>query len=238
MTGFDREALVAAAEETKGGSDNLAFWGLVAALPILGAMVGAYFLMQKPKSPLPMAAGTVVAETEVDVAAPENAVKVAAEPAEPAWSSAMELAKYRDTRRAIRYCGTSEIIDYSLVSQSVRMYQQRNEARLDKVNAIKDAEYKAAASDRRADFEKQHREMMFKMMTGQAQMEALKMSMEMEKMRREGFKQTPVAPRPTGTPKEILHFFSGEPDLGKCSMLRADMQRGRYDITLPKRRPS
>lgn len=250
MSDFDREALVAAANAGQKQDSNLGFYGAVAALPIIGIAIGAFFMTSAPKQApaAPYAVAEQAApETEPTVVAAAQSQSLGEEvladaqiqaglraPEEGApWSAAAEMGRYSIARRSLMECGRVANFDYSVT----RNFTTKNAEAYEKLQAIKSAEWKAGRSDRRRKVQQANNEMMVGLFTGETQMKALEMSFEHQRMMKEmeASRGLPGQPTVRKTDPAVLALLGGEPDLAKCTKLKIDIQRGKHDIAFENR---
>ena len=226
MADFDREALVAAAEGAQSDKSGMMFWGLVIALPIIGLVAGMTFLSSGPKAPAPI----ILSEA----AAPELETVTVQEtlPAVAIWSADAEMTRYTTVRSAISACST--VMDSSLIYDSRRKFVDYNAPQFEKLRAIKQAEYKAGAGQRRANLQREHNRMLLKTITGQAQADAMSQFSEMANLMND-MESASGQPYVRTTSPEVLIFFGGEPTLGLCSKLRSELPRGTHNIKFAAR---
>ena len=246
MAEFDREALVAATTAEQSNNGNLAFWGAVIALPLIGVAVGAFFMTSgnQPAAPYD------IAEQE----APSQNVQVATAEAEPqslgeeiladaqvqagmrapvagaSWSASAEMGRYTIVRRSLMACAKVGSFDVKMHNN----FAKKNSEAFEKLQAIKSAEWKAGRSDRRKKMIQANNQMMVGLVTGETQMKALEMSAEFQNMQRE-MENMSGQPRVRKTDPQVLALLGGEPDLAKCSKLKIEVQRGKHDISFEKR---
>ncbi|MEO1643113.1 MAG: hypothetical protein AAFR74_07230, partial [Pseudomonadota bacterium] len=142
MSNFDREALVAAASAGQKQDSNIGFYGAVAALPIIGIAVGAFFMTSSPKqAPAPYAVAEQTKPEPVKVAA-QNPQSLGEEivadmeiqagiraPEEGApWSASAEMGRYSVARRTLMACSRVGNFDYSVT----RTFTTKNAAAYEK----------------------------------------------------------------------------------------------------------
>lgn len=222
MADFDRNEMAALASGPRSDNGNLVFWALVIALPVIGLLVG-WFVLGAPKGSAPKGAPAVIAAVEPEVETPIET------PAPSPWSAEGELHKYSVVSRSLMSC--MQHMDKNTLFKTQRTYRERNAENHERVRDIKSAEWKAGAGERRDAFRQANNEMMVKMMTGQAQVEALEMMVEFENMQREAELMAGQA-RVRKTDPAVLDFFGGEPNLPRCSKLNSEIQRRMHDIKL------
>jgi hypothetical protein len=235
MAEFDREALVAAANGGQSKSNNNVFWVLVIALPILGLLAGGVFMTMPSKN------GSVIIAEDDQPADIQVAEAQAAEPsATPMLDKARaqtkilmansysdQIDRYSAVRMAYSEC--ARILPYKTISNAHSNYRQRNEAKFERLQALRAAEWKAGRADRRKQRQKENDKMMFQAMTGQLPGEALKRQAEFTQMMAE-LERSSSEPYVRTTPPAVLALLGGEPDLKTCSKFNASLQRGTFDL--------
>ena len=229
MADFDREALVAAAEGAQSDKSGMMFWGLVIALPIIGLVAGMTFLSGEPKAPAPITLSETAAP-ELETVTVEAAQETL--PAVAVWSADAEMTRYTTVRSAISACST--VMDSSLIYDSRRKFVDYNAPQFEKLRAIKQAEYKARAGERRAAATRANNKMLLQAVTGQASGEALSRMSEFTNLMQE-MEDMSGQPYVHKTAPEVLIFFGGEPTLGLCSKLRSELPRGTHNIKFAAR---
>lgn len=247
MSDFDREALVAAANAGQKQDSNLGFYSAVAALPIIGITIGAFFMTgapnQAPGAPYAVAEQAAPAVEPVKVAAQkpqslgeelladmETRAGLRAPEEGAPWSASAEMGRYSIASRAIMECKSAGNFEYKILSN----FRTKNAEAFDKLQAIKSAEWKAGRSDRMRKVEQANNEMMVGLLTGQTQKKALEMSFEFEEMSR-NLELHADQPRIKKTDPAVLALLGGEPDLAKCTKLKIAIQRGSHDIRFENR---
>lgn len=235
MAEFDREALVAAANGGQSEGNNNVFWVLVIALPILGLLAGGVFMTMPSKNN-----AVVIAETEPSADVQVVEAKATAPSKTPmldkakAEAKAMMANSYSDqidrySAVSLSFMECSRILPYKTANNALSNYRQRNEAKHERLQALRAAEWKAGRADRRKQHQKEVDKMMFQAMTGQLPGEALKRQAEFTQMMAE-LEQSSNEPYVRKTSPEVLALLGGEPDLKTCSKFNANIQRGAYDL--------
>lgn len=222
MAGFDRNEMAALTATPKSDNGNLVFWALVIALPLIGLLVG-WFMLGPSKTPAPNNKPAIIAAVDPE---PETGAEVTEQ---SEWSAAAEMSRYSLVSRSLMTCASH--MDRNSLSKSSSAFRSRNAEAFDTLREIKAAEWKAGAGDRRDAIRQANNEMMVKMMTGQAQVEALEMMVEFENMQREA-ELSAGQPRVRKTDPAIVSFLGGEPNLPRCSKLNSEIQRRLHDIKL------
>ncbi|MEM7493280.1 MAG: hypothetical protein AAF296_07850 [Pseudomonadota bacterium] len=235
MGDFDRDALVAATNANGQKDNQLGFWAVVVALPIIGAMIGGYLLVSEPKAGSVASPVIVSVETDSTSESLDGKVLASVEASDEdveSWSASAELERYSIARRALMECGRVGNFDYEVSSR----FTNKNAEAYEKLRTIRSAEIKAGRSERHRQAQQANNEMMVGLLTGETQMRALKQSIEMQQMLAEmdAARQNPQ-PRVRQIDPNVLTLIGGEPDLAKCTKLKIDVQRGRHDITFKTR---
>ncbi|MEM1037317.1 MAG: hypothetical protein AAGI14_11215 [Pseudomonadota bacterium] len=238
MSDFDREALVAAANAGQDNDDTVGFWAMVISLPIIGVAIGAYFMTgsshQSTPAPFEITEPAPSSDVILSDADLKDGVVVSVDYDltidEQPWSASLEMARYQIVMRGISECSLPGKYSYDMMSA----FRNKNAESFEKLRAIKTAEWKAGRSERQREFQRANNEMMVGLFTGETQMKAIEQSFEMQRMLQD-MEESAGQPTVRKTDPAVLALLGGEPDLAKCSKLKADVQRGRHDIKFEAR---
>ncbi|MEQ9315738.1 MAG: hypothetical protein RLN72_07785 [Henriciella sp.] len=217
MEGFDREALVAKADKSRG---NSWFWVAIGALPVIGIAAGLVLgFMPGEHSTKPF---VVVEAPQPVTVSPAKAQMVEAAPIAPAadgiFSARAEVRKYSMVNSTLSQCargGPSE--HYYKAGQN---YQSANLDKLEKLRVMASNEpYEHDLSAFEKDIPTDPAAIMFQGMTGQLAATALERANQFETM--------------MASEQQLYYGFLGQsPSVAECTAFRNDVVMGKHNLNL------